>query len=161
MSDLGAKEIVGKSLGRIPSGVAILTTQQGKSRGAMLASWFQQCSFKPPMVSVAMKKGRSTEGILDASEKFVLNILHTNQKDVLAHFGKGFAPEEDPFKGVETETATLGIPILKHSLCFLECQVRHIYEVGDHRMFVGEILNAGMEEEGQPMVHLRRNGFNY
>lgn len=161
MSDSTKQEMIGKSLGRIPSGVAILTTQHGKDRGAMLASWFQQCSFDPPMVSVAMKKGRSAETVLEASEKFVLNILHTNQKDVLAHFGKGFSPGEDPFAGVETETAQTGLPVLKHSLCFLECQVRHIYEAGDHRLFVGEILNGGMEEDGAPMVHLRRNGFNY
>ncbi|MDX1386173.1 MAG: flavin reductase family protein [bacterium] len=159
MSDL--KDRIGKSLGRIPSGVAILTAQHGEDKGAMLASWFQQCSFEPPMVSVAMKKGRSAEGVLQASEKFVLNILHTNQKDMLGHFGKGFKPGEDPFAGIETETQETGLPILKKCLCFLECQVRHIHEGGDHQIIVGEVINAGAEEDGQPMVHLRRSGFTY
>jgi len=155
------KERIGKSLGRIPSGVAILTTNHGDEHGVMLASWFQQCGFEPPMVSVAMKKGRSAEEVLKTSEKFALNILHTGQKDMLAHFGKGFKPGEDPFAGIEIETHQLGLPIIKNCLCFLECQVRHIYDAGDHQIFLGEVLNAGAEEDGQPMVHLRRNGFKY
>jgi len=161
MSGKDNQERIGKSLGRIVSGVGILTTQQGQDQGAMLASWFQQCSFEPPMVTVAMKKGRSAESVLKASEKFVLNLLHTGQKDMLSHFGKGFQPGENPFEGVETETHQTGIPVLKNCLCFLECQVRHQYDAGDHQIFVGEVIDAGMEEEGQPMVHVRRNGFNY
>ena len=154
-------EKIGKSLGRIPSGVAILTTKQGTQPAAMLSSWFQQVSFEPPMISVAIKKGRSVESLLEASEKFVLNILHTGQKDMLAHFGRGFEPGANPFEGIEVETHLLGLPVLKHSLCYMECQLRHAYEAGDHRIFVAEVVNAGAEEEGQPMVHIRRNGFNY
>lgn len=161
MGESDSKERIGRSLGRIPSGIAVLSTQKGDQKGAMLASWFQQVGFEPPMVSVAMKKGRSAEGVLQSSEKFVLSILHTNQKDMLAHFGKGFDPGTDPFSGIETETRTTGVPILKNCLCFLECQVRHIFEAGDHNIVVGEVVDAGMEEEGQPMVHIRRNGFNY
>jgi len=159
--DSNLKDKVGKSLGRIPSGVGILTTQQNDQAQAMLASWFQQASFEPPMVSVAIKKGRPVEEILQSSEVFVLNILHTGQKDMLAHFGRGFDPGQDPFAGVEIERQVTGAPILKHSLCYLECRLRHCYDSGDHQLFVGEIVNAGAEEDGQPMVHLRRNGFNY
>ncbi len=161
MSESNSKENIGRSLGRIASGVAILTTANEGDNGAMLASWFQQCSFDPPMVTVAMKKGRAAEPIVKAAEKFVLNILHTGQKELLSHFGKGFKPGEDPFKGIEIEAHQTGLPVLKNCLCFLECQVRHQYDAGDHQIFVGEVLNAGIEEEGQPMVHVRRNGFNY
>jgi len=161
MSDQELKEKIGKSLGRIASGVGILTTQHESEKGAMLASWFQQCSFDPPMISVAMKKGRAAEGMLKSSEKFVLNILQTGQKDMLGHFGKGFKPGEDPFAGIETRTGEVGAPIMENCLCFLECRVRDIYEAGDHHIFVGEVVNAGTQEDGQPMVHVRRSGFNY
>jgi Conserved protein/domain typically associated with flavoprotein oxygenases, DIM6/NTAB family len=161
MAEDQLKDKIGKGLGRIPSGVAILTTRHGVETGAMLASWFQQAAFEPPMVSVAVKKGRSVEGLLNTSKKFALNLLHTGQKDMLVHFGKGFEPGQDPFKGVAIETHQTGIPILKNCLGFLECEVRYTYEAGDHSIYVAQVLNAGSEEEGQPMVHVRRNGFNY
>lgn len=155
------KDQIGRALGRIPSGVAVLSARQGSQNFAMLASWFQQVGFEPPMICVAIKQDRPVAQALQNSEKFALNLLHTGQKDMMAHFGKGFEPGQDPFQGLETETQQLGLPLLKHSLCFLECQLKHVYEAGDHSLFVGEVLNAGTEEEGQPVVHLRRNGFHY
>ena len=161
MSEDNPKEKIGHALGRIASGVAILTTQDGETPGAMLVSWYQQASFEPPMLSFAIKRGRPMAEMIQHSKKFAFNILHTGQKDMIAHFGKGFEPGQDPFAGIKTERLSLGVPVLKNSLCFLECELRHQYDAGDHQLFVAEVVNAGSEEEGQPMVHIRRNGFNY
>lgn len=161
MSENGLKENIGKSLGRIPSGVGILSTKHNGHNGAMLASWIQQVSFEPPMITVAIKKGRPVAEYLMGSKKFALSLLHTGQKDMLAHFGKGFEPGEEPFDGIDTETQVTGALILKHSLCFMECELMNQMDAGDHQVFLGKIVNGGMEEEGQPMVHVRRSGFNY
>ncbi len=155
------KEKIGKSLGRIPSGIAILTSQDGKEKAAMISSWFQQVSFDPPLITVAIKKGRWVGKLVQKTRKFALNILHTGQKNVLAHFGKGFESGQDPFVGLEIETFKTGVPVLKESLCFLECELREVFSAGDHQLYLAEVVHGGMEEEGQPMVHLRRNGFNY
>ncbi|MFO1464193.1 MAG: flavin reductase family protein [bacterium] len=161
MPDLKHQEKIGHALGRIASGVAVLTTQDKDMPGAMLVSWYQQVSFEPPMISFALKRGRPVAEMIQHSKKLALNILHTGQKDMVAHFGRGFEPGQDPFAGIKTERQALGVPILKNSLCFLECELRHQYDAGDHWLFVAEVVNAGSEEEGQPMVHLRRNGFYY
>jgi flavin reductase (DIM6/NTAB) family NADH-FMN oxidoreductase RutF len=161
MSENPLNEKIGQGLGRIVSGVGVLTTQNGEEAGAMLASWYQQVSFDPPMITVAIKKGRPAAELMQAAKKFALNILHTGQKDMLVHFGKGFEAGQDPFKGIKIERQKTGAPILKHCLCYLECELRHRYEAGDHQLFVAEVIHAGSEEEGQPMVHIRRNGFNY
>jgi len=161
MSENTHKDKIGQALGRIASGVAVLTAQDGDLSGAMLASWYQQVSFEPPMISFAAKRGRPVAEMIQHSKKLALNILHTGQKDMLAHFGRGFEPGQDPFAGIAIERQSLGVPLLKHSLCFLECELRQVYDAGDHQLFVAEVVNAGNEEEGQPMVHLRRNGFHY
>jgi len=161
MRDKQSKEVVGKSLGRLVSGVGILTTLHKDQPGAMLSSWFQQASFDPPMITVAVKIGRPFSELMRGSGKFVLNILHTGQKNILAHFGKGFEPGQNPFKGIATKTQTTGVPILKEALCFLECELRNVYPTGDHYLYVGEVVGGGTEEEGAPMVHIRRSGFNY
>ncbi len=155
------KEKIGKSLGRIPSGIAILTTQSGEDQAAMLSSWFQQVSFDPPLISVAIRSGRHVGDTVKKSGQFVLNLLHTGQKNFLAHFGKGFDPGQDPFVGISLERFETGIPILKEALCFLECELQQSIVAGDHELFIGKVIHGGIEEEGQPMVHLRRNGFNY
>jgi hypothetical protein len=49
---------VSAALGRVPSGIFILTTgYEGRATG-MLASWVQQAGFEPPMVTVAVRRDR-------------------------------------------------------------------------------------------------------
>src|SRR5258706_383723 len=52
------------ALGRVPSGLFILTVCDGQRETGMLASWVQQCSFEPPQVSVAVKHGRDLLAVL-------------------------------------------------------------------------------------------------
>jgi len=39
------------ALGKVPSGLFVLTAKQGDAETAMLASWVQQCSFDPPQLT--------------------------------------------------------------------------------------------------------------
>ena len=79
-------------LGRVPSGVFILTIGTGARSTGMLTSWVMQAAFEPPMVSVAVKLGRYVCDWLTAGEPFVLNLVGESQKQFLKHFGKGFEP---------------------------------------------------------------------
>jgi flavin reductase (DIM6/NTAB) family NADH-FMN oxidoreductase RutF len=46
---------------------------------------------------------------------------------------------------------TKGCPILKDCIAALECQVKHIYDPGNHTLFVGEILEAKSFSEEPPL----------
>ena len=46
------------ALGRVPSGLFILTARHGHRETGMLASWVQQCSFDPPQLSLCLRRGR-------------------------------------------------------------------------------------------------------
>src|SRR5881396_183780 len=88
-------------LGRIPSGVYVLTVRSGEQETGMLASWVMQAGFEPPTVSVAVKKGRYVADWLHAGRPFVLNVVPHGQAKTLQHFGRGFAPGEPAFEGIE------------------------------------------------------------
>lgn len=159
--DPNLKSQIGKSLGRIVNGVGILIAQYKNETSAMVVSWFQQASFDPPMITLAMKEDRMTGRVIRSSGHYVLNVLHTNQKNLIVHFAKGVEEGGDLFKGIPILKQKTGVPILKEALCFLECELRNVYPSGDHQLFLGEVINAGAQEEGAPMVHLRRSGFSY
>src|SRR5215831_15239426 len=82
------------ALGRIPSGMFIVTVRHGNDETGMLASWVQQCSFDPPQVSIAVRHGRWLAGWLTEGAALVINILDDTQTDMIVHFGRGFAPGE-------------------------------------------------------------------
>jgi len=123
---------LGAALGRIPSGLFILTARQGDAETGMLASWVQQCSFEPPQVTVAVKKGRDITAWLTDGAPFTLNILDDSQTDMLIHFGRGFDLDEPAFEGVGVKRPKGAAPILTDALAYLECRVVGRCSAGDH-----------------------------
>lgn len=158
-------EQIGPVLGRTPSGVFILTAKNsdGRETGA-LVSWVQQASFDPPMVTVGVNKKRYLNDWLAESPQVVLNLVGESQKQFLKHFGAGFSPEEPAFEGLTIARSAAGVPILTEAMGYLEGTVRNQLETGDHVIYAVEITSAGTSSEfdtSKPMVHIRKNGFNY
>ena len=88
---------LGQALGRVPSGLFILTvSHEGRSTG-MLASWVQQAGFEPPMVTVAVASRRYAGDWIAASGRFTLNQIPAGNKPLLRHFGRGFEPDAPAF----------------------------------------------------------------
>jgi flavin reductase (DIM6/NTAB) family NADH-FMN oxidoreductase RutF len=149
------------ALGRIPSGVYILTACHGAAETGMLASWIQQCSFEPPQLTVAIKKGRYLTDWLAAEGAFTINILDDTQTDMIGHFGHGFKADEPAFNGLDVDRRPGKAPILTESLAYLDCQVVGRHTAGDHDIFIARVVDGGILNEGRPMVHVRKSGFHY
>lgn len=149
------------ALGRIPSGLFVVTIRKGTAETAMLASWVQQCAFDPPHLSVVVKQGRAIHSWLKPESTFVLNIVGEGHKRLISHFGRGFEPDEPAFHGIETTHSQHGHPVLTHALGFLECEVTDRMKVGDHELVVARVLAGAMQQDGEPMIHVRKNGLRY
>jgi flavin reductase (DIM6/NTAB) family NADH-FMN oxidoreductase RutF len=148
-------------LGRVPSGIFILTIGAGDAATGMLASWVMQAGFEPPMVSVAVRLDRYVAEWLTHGERFVLNLVGEGQNHLLKHFGKGFEPGEPAFEGLELSPTVAGVPALADALGCLECEpVKHV-DSGDHRVFLARITGGSAGRDGAPMVHIRKSGVHY
>lgn len=156
------KKGVGPALGKIPSGLFIVTAGSGDNSSGFLASWVQQTSFEPPLVTVAVKEGRGIEIFLEQKLPFVINILGEKNRNLMKHFLQGFAPDENPFENLNTFSGITGTPVLEDVLSYLECEYRESHKIGDHVLYVGEVVNGALQtKEDEPLVHIRKNGFNY
>src|SRR5271168_4132007 len=111
------------ALGRIPSGLFILTARRSAAETGMLTSWVQQCGFEPPHVSVAIQHERPVIAWLEHDAPFTLNILDCSQTDMIVHFGRGFALGEQAFSGLEVDRPEEYGPLLRDALAFLHCRV--------------------------------------
>jgi len=87
-------------LGRVPSGIFILTVGSGARATGMLSSWVQQAGFEPPMVSVGVKFGRYVCDWITDGQPFVLNLVGESQTWLMKHFSKGFEPGVPAFDGL-------------------------------------------------------------
>ena len=152
-----------KALGRISSGLYIITATKGDVQSAMLASWITQASFEPLGFTVAVAKDRAIESLMQVGDTFVLNILEEgNYQPLMKHFLKRFPPGADRFAGVRTRPANNNSPILADALAYLECEVSSRMELSDHWL-VYCIVDDGKvsKEEATTAVHHRRVGNYY
>ena len=152
-----------QALGRLSSGLYLLTVRKGNVTGAMLASWVIQASFQPLGVAIAIAKDRAIESLLQVGDAFVLNPLEeSNAQRLMKHFLKRFPPGADRFAGIATYDATNGSPILAEALAYLECTVTRRLEASDHWIVyattkVGRVANIN----GLTAVHHRKVGSHY
>jgi flavin reductase (DIM6/NTAB) family NADH-FMN oxidoreductase RutF len=149
------------ALGRVPSGLFVLTARDGDRETGMLSSWVQQCSFDPPQVSVAVRKGRDILDWLAEGRPFVVNVIPEGGKALVAHFGNGFEPGEPAFEGLQVCRERETPPVLLASLAYLECRVVAHLDAGDHVLVIGRVVAGAVLHDGKPTVHVRKNGLKY
>jgi len=150
------------ALGRIPSGLFVLTACHGERETGMLASWVQQCSFDPPQVSVAVRGDRDLLAWLTPGSTFTLNQVGEGQNSLLGHFGKGFALDQHAFTGLNVDRRAGEGPILLDALGHLLCRVAGRFAAGDHEIVVGTVVGGRPNQaDGKPWVHVRKNGLRY
>jgi flavin reductase (DIM6/NTAB) family NADH-FMN oxidoreductase RutF len=156
-----ASKALAGALGRIPSGLFILTFRRGKQETAMLASWVQQCSFEPPQVVIALNKKRFVLDWLYAGLPIGVNILGEGQKDLIGHFGKGFELGQPTFEGIEVERRSDSVPFLTAAHAILDCRLAAMHDADDHVLIVARVVAGKMQHDGRPGVHIRRSGLHY
>ena len=152
-----------KALGRISSGLYIITAQKSDVQSAMLASWITQASFEPLGFTVAVAKDRAIESLMQTGDTFVLNVLEEgNHMPLMKHFLKRFPPGADRFAGVRTRPANNGSPILGDALAYLECEVASRMELSDHWLVYCTVDDGKVsKDEAQTAVHHRKVGNYY
>jgi flavin reductase (DIM6/NTAB) family NADH-FMN oxidoreductase RutF len=156
------KATVGRALGRIPSGVFVLTAGRGATGVAMLGSWVQQASFAPPAVSVAVAKGRPFAAEVRDRRLFALSIIGETDAALMKKYARGVDPGEDPFAGLNTADTPGGVTYLADALAYLECELLTACDYGgDHELLVARVTAGRLLKDGPSFTHLRGNGFHY
>jgi flavin reductase (DIM6/NTAB) family NADH-FMN oxidoreductase RutF len=161
MHDADPHKRLASALGRVPSGLFVLTVRHGEAETGMLVSWVQQCAFEPPMVSAAVRQGRDVLAWLSDGAAFTLNILEAGQTDMIVHFGRGFALGEPAFTGLDLTRSEAGAPVLSEAVAYLDCEVVGRCVTADHLLLLARVVGGRVLGEGQPMVHVRKSGMHY
>lgn len=156
------KAFLAPALGRVTSGLFILSTGSGDQVSAFLASWVQQAGFDPPAVTVAVQQDRAVLEELRRNRHFCISILSPSSAQFLKHFAAGFEPGVDPFSGVEKRLSRNGVPYLAQAHAHLECELLGDAGWSDHVIVCGEVIAGECADlEEAPLTHVRRNGLSY
>ena len=62
-------------------------------------------------------------------------------------FSKPAVDDGTTLNGRAVRTATTGAPVFEEALAWMDCEVRHRLDLGTHTLFVGEIVDAGIQND--------------
>jgi flavin reductase (DIM6/NTAB) family NADH-FMN oxidoreductase RutF len=155
------KEAVGKAIGRIASGVYIVTVEQSGIKDGIMASWIGQAAFEPPIITVAVHKDRNILNSLIIGKKFTVNVLSKQNQQAFKNFAKPFVEGMDRFEGLTLIPNSNAGPVIADSVAYMHCKTRTLVEAGDHVVVLGEVFEGQLLNCDEPMVHLRKSGFGY
>lgn len=148
--DQNAKKTV---LRMIPYGLYVLTGQTKDGQiAAATVNWVTQTSFDPPLIAVGVKTDSGAHSIIKESGVFALNFLTKNQQSTAFAFFKPTEKAGDKINGEAYKSGSTNSPILTGAKAYIECKLVETVEKGDHSIFVGEVVDAGVNElpDGRP-----------
>lgn len=144
-------------MGQWPSGVTVITTADATGPGGMTASSFSSVSLDPPLISVCIARHLAMHARIDQAGIFAVNILSKTGVDDGRRFAGMLPGVSNKFEGVDYRTEATGAPLLAGTLGWLDCRVWARYDGGDHTIFVGEVLAAGIDKTAAPLLYHSRS----
>jgi flavin reductase (DIM6/NTAB) family NADH-FMN oxidoreductase RutF len=141
------------ALRMIPYGLYVLTAEnKGGEVAAGTVNWVTQASFQPPLVAVAVKTDAHAHSLIKETGAFALNVLGKDHGPMAFTFFKPAQKDGQTISGQAYHAGSTGSPVLDDAPAFVECRLVGTVEKGDHSVFVGEVVDAGVKKdpEGRP-----------
>jgi len=137
----------------LASGVAIVATGKGTGRRGLTVSSVTSLCMDPPCLLVGINTSSETHRAILDSGCFGVNLLGIAQQDLALLFaGQGGVKGVDRFETEAWDQGVLDVPVLRTSICALECVWHQHQVVGTHGLFIGRIV-ATRDGSGAPLVN--------
>lgn len=126
-----------------PYTVALVGGQSENRVNFMSCAWHTALSFEPPLFGVLIAKKRLTHEIISTAREFSVNFLSFDRVRLSAQMGRKSGHDIDKIKefGIGLRAPKIiNSPLIKEAYVAFECRLAEVRPVGDHDLFVGEVL---------------------
>lgn len=142
-------------MGRLATGVTVVTTVQDGMDHAMTANAITSLSLEPALLLVCVETdSRFCDAVLDTGFWGVSVLTEQGRRHAAWLATKG-RPLEGQLLSVPFDRGPqTGAPLLRDSLCTLECRTTAVHEEGDHQIVVGAVVGTSLDERAdQPLLY--------
>ena len=121
----------------------------------------------PTIIGIALRKATYTHGLIMQSKQFTVNLPTVDILDkvdlVGTISGRDGLDKFTEYGLTSLPSAMIDVPIIKECPINLECKLLNVSEVGDHDLFLGEVMamhaDSGILNEKQEICIEKANGF--
>lgn len=127
---------------------------------ACTVNWLSQVSFEPPLVVVSIENTSKSLPMMQSSRAFIINVLRSGDRELAGTLGKSACKVPEKLQGIAYSAGPGGAPILERALAWVACEMKYSVEAGDSTLVVAEVVDVGMQGEGQPLT-MNEAGFRH
>ena len=141
----------------VPRQVALITARHEGAENVWPVDSHIVLSFQPGLYGICVNPGGYGAELVRKSGVFVVNFVPATWEKMIFYCGSVSGRQVDKLasSGLQIEEAeSVNAPRLAQALGSLECKVRQTLEVGDHTLYVGEVMHTVMREEAPRLHHL-------
>ena len=140
-------------MGRFATGVTVVAARHGPLLAGMTANAVASISLDPPLLMASINRGSETHVAIVGSHSFAVSVLGNHQQTIAECFAlPTTAGKLQQFCDAPWHEAETGSPILDGAIAFFDCRLHESHPAGTHTIFIGEIVAAGYEEGGEPLL---------
>jgi flavin reductase (DIM6/NTAB) family NADH-FMN oxidoreductase RutF len=135
------------------TGVSVVAARHGPLLAGMTANAIATISIDPPILMASIAGRAETHGAIIGSHAFSVSVLTADQQALAECFAQPTtALKLTRFCDATWHEAETGSPILEGALAYFDCRLTERHAVGDHTMFLGEIVAAGYRDDAAPLL---------
>jgi flavin reductase (DIM6/NTAB) family NADH-FMN oxidoreductase RutF len=147
----------------MPAGIYLLGSASVGRRNLMTHNLAMQVSTEPKLLAVAVRNDAVTHELIHDGQVFSLSFVKREDRSLIRGFTKPATEGPGPgmLGGVEVRAGSTGAPVLAQAAAWLECEVRQEMPVGDHTLFVGEVVDCSAPDEEALVLRMEDTRLNY
>jgi flavin reductase (DIM6/NTAB) family NADH-FMN oxidoreductase RutF len=140
-------EMINRVTWKIPNALALVGSRAGEERNGMTTSWITQLSMEPVLIGIGVDNTAVTHRLIADGGSFTLNLWDSENTRVFVKFSKPATYEGGALNGWSVRDGVTGAPVFDDAIAYLDCEVRHSLDLGTHTLFVGEVVDAGINND--------------
>lgn len=139
--------------------VGLITSNGPNGRDIMSAEWTHYLSYKPALMAVCIAPFHASHKNIEETKEFGLNLASIEQAPLSSVAGGSSGTNVDKIKVLEElgfefyEAKQIGVEMVKYAAMNAECKVIKQISLGDHTMFVGEVVEISADPKIKPLVY--------
>ena len=140
-----------------PRQVVLVTARHEGTDNVWAVDGHLALSFQPSLYGISLNPKGLGADLVRRSGAFVVNFVPSTWQDAILYCGNVSGRNVDKFAGAQLEkeeAQSVNAPRLAKSLGALECKVVKEVPVGDHALFIGEVLHTVMRADAPRLHHI-------
>jgi flavin reductase (DIM6/NTAB) family NADH-FMN oxidoreductase RutF len=126
----------------LTAGVYVVGVGNRSRFDAFTAAAIMQVSYRPLLLALAINPRHASYELLRSGQAFCVSVLDHSQMHFARRFGTDAHDAVDKLSGIQWRHGRSGAPILPEALGFFDCSVRAESAAGDHRLFLGAVIDG-------------------